>query len=105
MRHHAIVIIYCHLLPKIKERLEQNWVRFVKANSDRISFDIMAGSTPPSIFVGNYGYPKVRIGPMISSHHGDTTILGRTELWAGKKLEEIASATDCHLCSALGILM
>lgn len=76
---------------KIKERLEQNWARFVKANSDRISFDIMAGSTPPSIFVGHYGYPKVRIGPMISSQHGDTTILGRTELWAGKKLEEIAS--------------
>ncbi len=49
----------------------------------------MHGSSPPSLFVGHHGYPKVRMGPMIPPLHGDTTILDRSERWAGKTLEEI----------------
>lgn len=89
MQRHPIVIILSSPA-EIRKKLVHNWIRFVKANSHQVSLDTMTGSTPPSIFVGQYGYPKVRIGPMISAQHGDTTILGRTELWAGKKLEEIA---------------
>lgn len=76
---------------EIKKRLEQNWIKFLKANSAKLTLDTIDGSSPPSIFVGRYGYPKVRIGPMIPPLHGDTTILDRTELWAGKSIEEIAS--------------
>jgi hypothetical protein len=76
---------------EIKKRLEQNWIQFLKANSAKLSLDSIDGSSPPSVFVGRYGYPKVRIGPMIPPMHGDTTILDRTELWAGKSIEEIAN--------------
>ena len=75
----------------IKKRLEQNWIRFLKENSAKLSFDSIDGSSPPSVFVGRYGYPKVRVGPMIPPLHGDTAIYDKTELWAGKSLEEIAN--------------
>jgi hypothetical protein len=75
----------------IKKRLEQNWIHFLKANSAKLALMAIDGSSPPSVFVGRYGYPKVRIGPMIPPMHGDTTILDRTELWAGKSIEEIAN--------------
>lgn len=76
---------------EIKKKLEENWIRFIKANSAKLSLGTIDGSSPPSIFVGRYGYPKVRIGPMIPPLHGDTTILDRTELWTGKSIEEIAN--------------
>jgi hypothetical protein len=75
----------------IKKKLEQNWIQFLKANSVKLSLDSIDGSSPPSVFVGRYGYPKVRLGPMIPPQHGDTAILDRTELWAGKSIEEIAN--------------
>ncbi|HEU0143927.1 MAG TPA: hypothetical protein VFQ47_04000, partial [Nitrososphaera sp.] len=68
-----------------------NWIQFIKANSAKLSLGTIDGSSPPSIFVGRYGYPKVRIGPMIPPLHGDTTILDRAELWTGKSIEEIAN--------------
>jgi hypothetical protein len=76
---------------EIKKKLEENWIQFIKANSEKLSLGTIDGSSPPSMFVGHYGYPKVRIGPMISPLHGDTTILDRTELWTGKSIEEIAN--------------
>ncbi|WP_337862134.1 hypothetical protein [Nitrososphaera sp.] len=76
---------------EIKRRLEQNWIQFLAANSAKLSMDRLDGATPPSVFVGRYGYPKVRVGPMIPPMHGDTSILDRTEMWVGKSLEEIAA--------------
>ena len=76
---------------EIKKKLEENWIQFIKANSAKLSLGTIDGSSPPSIFVGRYGYPKVRIGPMIPPLHGDTTILDRAELWTGKSIEEIAN--------------
>lgn len=75
----------------IKKRLEQNWIQFLKVNSAKLTLDTIDGSSPPSVFVGRYGYPNVRLGPMIPPLHGDTAILDRTELWAGKSIEEIAN--------------
>jgi hypothetical protein len=85
----------------IKKRLEKNWIRFIKENSAKLSLDTIDGSSPPSVFVGSYGYPKVRTGPMIPPLHGDTTILDRTELWTGKSMEEIA---NYRLSLVLGIM-
>lgn len=87
----AIGILLSSSPAEIKKKLEENWIRFAKANSAKLSLGTIDGSSPPSIFVGRYGYPKVRIGPMIPPLHGDTTILDRTELWTGKSLEEIAN--------------
>jgi DNA repair protein NreA len=85
----------------IKKKLEENWIRIIRANSERFSHRAINGSSPPSIFVGRYGYPKVKIGPMIPPLHGDTTILDRTELWTGKSLEEI---TNYRLSLVLGTM-
>ena len=75
---------------EIRKKLEENWIQILKANSAKFSLDTIDGSSPPSIFVGRYGYPNVRLGPMIPPLHGDTTILDRTELWLGKSLREIS---------------
>jgi len=47
------------------------------------------GSSPPSVFVGRIGYPKVYIGPAAPSFLGDTEIYDKPEEWIGKSLEEI----------------
>jgi hypothetical protein len=47
------------------------------------------GATPPAVFVGRIGYPKINIGPMIPPFFGDTEILDTPELWMGKKIEDI----------------
>ena len=49
----------------------------------------IAGSSPPSVFVGRYGYPKVEVGPLIPPEFGDTSIMGTPELWMGKSIDEI----------------
>ena len=47
------------------------------------------GSTPPSVFIGSWNYPKVYAGPMIAQQHGDTTVMDRPESWIpGKKTQE-----------------
>ena len=76
---------------EIKKRLEQNWIRFLSENSSRLALDHIDGASPPSVFVGRYGYPKVRVGPMIPPLHGDTSVLDSPETWAGKSIEEIAN--------------
>ena len=49
----------------------------------------LAGSSPPSVFVGRYGYPKVDIGPLLPPEFGDTTVMDRPEMWMGKSIDEI----------------
>ena len=49
----------------------------------------MAGSSPPSVFVGRYGYPKVDIGPLLPPEFGDTAIMDRPEMWGGKTIDDI----------------
>src|SRR6267143_176588 len=54
-------------------------------------FDLksIAGSSPPGVFVGRFGYPNVNIGPMVPSVSGDTEILDTPEWWMGKGFDEI----------------
>lgn len=51
--------------------------------------DQIYGSSPPSIFVGRIGYPRVYVGPMTPPYTGDTSILDLPENWVYKKVEEI----------------
>jgi hypothetical protein len=74
---------------EIKKRLEDNWIRFLNINSTKLTSLTLAGATPPSVFVGRYGYPKVKVGPMVPPIHGDTTILDKPEMWLGKSIEDI----------------
>jgi hypothetical protein len=49
------------------------------------------GSSPPSVFIGSWNYPKVFAGPMIAPMHGDTKVMDTPEAWipGGKTQEEI----------------
>lgn len=76
---------------EIKKRLEQNWIQFLNTNSAKLSLEVLSGATPPSVFVGRYGYPKVKVGPMVPPLHGDTTILDKPEMWLGKSIEDIVN--------------
>ncbi|PKK86087.1 MAG: hypothetical protein CVT48_02720 [Thermoplasmata archaeon HGW-Thermoplasmata-1] len=49
----------------------------------------IAGSSPPSVFIGRYGYPKVAIGPMLPPVLGDTTYLDTPELWQDITIEQL----------------
>ena len=47
------------------------------------------GSSPPSVFIGRIGYPKVSIGPMIPPIMGDTSVLDTPELWLDRSIDDI----------------
>ncbi|MCD6371433.1 MAG: hypothetical protein J7L39_01830 [Candidatus Aenigmarchaeota archaeon] len=49
------------------------------------------GSSPPSVFVGRYGYPKVYVGPLIPPFKGNTEFMDLPEAWYGKSIEEIVN--------------
>src|SRR5207247_5715858 len=53
---------------------------------DRLDLD---GSSPPGVFVGRFGYPKVFVGPLVPPVHGDTQILDAPEEWVGHYMEYI----------------
>src|SRR6266699_1520826 len=53
---------------------------------DRVDLD---GSSPPAVFVGRFGYPKVFVGPLVPPVHGDTQILDLPEDWVGLPLDDI----------------
>jgi len=47
------------------------------------------GCSPPAVFVGRFGYPKVDIGPLIPPIFGDTSLMDKPEFWVGKSIDEI----------------
>ncbi len=47
------------------------------------------GSSPPGVFVGRFGYPKVFVGPLIPPLYGDTSLLDTPEFWVNKSIDEI----------------
>ena len=49
----------------------------------------IGGASPPSVFIGRYGYPKVSIGPMIPPIMGDTSVIDTPELWLNRSLDDI----------------
>jgi len=75
----------------IRKSIEANWNEYLSKYGNLFSSDSISGSSPPSVFVGSYGYPKVWVGPMVPPIHGDTTVLDSPEQWVGKSLEEIVN--------------
>jgi hypothetical protein len=62
---------------------------FAKHAEGFYSSEMVNGSSPPGVFVGRFGYPKVFIGPMVPAAFGDTEYLDTPEMWKGKSIEEI----------------
>jgi len=75
----------------IRTAIEAKWNEYLSKYGNLFSSDSISGSSPPSVFVGSYNYPKVNVGPMVPPMHGDTGILDSPEEWAGKSLEEIVN--------------
>ncbi|MFN3267807.1 MAG: hypothetical protein ACK416_00945, partial [Zestosphaera sp.] len=73
-------LTYCPLLVKFYSRVS---VRLVELS------DLIKGSSPPSVFVGRVGYPKVNVGPSLPPQEGDTREYELPESWIGKSLEDI----------------
>lgn len=53
----------------------------------------ISGASPPSIFVGKAGYPRVSVGPLIPPQHGDTQVMDLPEEWLtnGKSVEDVVN--------------
>lgn len=47
------------------------------------------GSSPPGVFVGRFGYPRVSVGPLLSPLHGDTELFDSPEAWVGRSVREV----------------
>ena len=75
----------------IRKGIQSRWEEYLSTHANLFTSDSLDGSSPPSVFVGSYGYPKVSVGPMVPPMHGDTTLLDSPELWVGKSLEEIVN--------------
>ena len=75
----------------IRKAIESNWKEYLSKYANLFSSNYIEGSSPPSVFVGTYGYPKVLVGPMVPPIHGDTLVLDSPESWIGKNLEEIVN--------------
>jgi len=75
----------CPLLSKIHAKLPSYEIN---------SFDEMVGPSPPSVFVGRYGYPDVRVGPSASwfleNESYNNQITGDPADLFGRSLEEVA---------------
>lgn len=47
--------------------------------------DHLEGASPPSVFIGRHGYPKVFVGPLMTATHGDVSEFDTPELWIRNK--------------------
>lgn len=64
---------------------------FMMRTAPRIDRTELDGSSPPGVFVGRFGYPKVFVGPLVPPVHGDTEILDTPEDWLGRSMEDIVN--------------
>ncbi|MCH7966320.1 MAG: hypothetical protein IIB02_02720 [Thaumarchaeota archaeon] len=75
----------------IRRAILAKWHESLSKYGNLFSSDSISGTSPPSVFVGSYNYPKISVGPMVPPIHGDTSLLDNPEKWKGKSLEEIVN--------------
>ncbi|NPA47791.1 MAG: hypothetical protein GXO14_03990 [Thermococci archaeon] len=63
--------------------------RAVRRVENRINKRHLFGASPPSVFVGEYGYPKVRVGPLVPPVEGDTSMFDDPMRWEDRSIEDI----------------
>ncbi len=73
---------YCPILVRTRVKT------YVEALAGRTS---VAGSSPPSVFVGRVGWPRVRVYPSVPPLDGDTSRLEDPRAWLEMSLEEFLS--------------
>ena len=58
-----------------------------------ISGDSVFGASPPALFVGSYGYPKVSAGPLIPplAKESEASFLDEPSAWGNMQIEDIIS--------------
>ncbi len=70
---------YCPIIVKTTRMLR----------SIEMSKRVIEGSSPPAAFVGRFGYPKVRVGPLVPPLIGNTSHYDLPERWGDLRLEDI----------------
>ncbi len=65
--------------------------QMVQPSLKNISGSNLDGSSPPSVFVGRYGYPKVKIYPTTPPVHGDTASYEDPRGWLNVPIEDFLS--------------
>ncbi len=74
---------YCPVLAELRARYALRRV------SGRNEVD---GSSPPSVFIGRIGYPRVNVYPATPPMHGDTRDLENPKSWINMRLEDFVSS-------------
>ncbi|BAA30977.1 Nre family DNA repair protein [Pyrococcus horikoshii] len=64
-------------------------IRIAREVTPLVNREDIFGSSPPSVFVGEYGYPKVRIGPLVPPIEGDTSYLDNPLKWENARIEDV----------------
>lgn len=68
----------------------QSRISSLKSKKDEISKDTIFGASPPSVFVGRFGYPNIKLGPMVPPISGDEgRKFDNPGGWFGKKIDEV----------------
>jgi len=49
--------------------------------------ETVSGSSPPSVFIGSFGYPKVFVGPLLPPFFGDTKLHDSPEEWIPRGMD------------------
>lgn len=92
IRGRSAMCVYCKGTKMLcgKERCSVI-ARFHSAAKVRSTIDAtsLEGSSPPSVFIGRFGYPDVSIGPMIPPYHGDTSLMDTPERWTSLTIDDI----------------
>lgn len=92
-RNRDIFCSVCHGLPRLCTLGECPYLAYAqkafKANRDLAKTNFL-GDSPPAIFTGQWGYPKVSIGPLVPvTSSKDYGVMDAPELWVKKSLDEI----------------
>lgn len=74
----------CPILEKFKS---------MQSISPVISGDSIFGASPPALFVGSYGYPRVSAGPLIPplAQENEASVFEDPSAWANMQIEDIIS--------------
>jgi Uncharacterized conserved protein len=73
---------------EIRRSILTKWHESLSKYGNLFSSDSISGTSPPSVFVGSYNYPKVFVGPMVPPIHGNTELLDSPENGKGKHLRK-----------------
>ncbi len=55
--------------------------------TQKVSKDL-EGTTPPSVFIGSYNYPKVYAGPLLAPNYDDSMIMDQPEEWVASNTSQ-----------------